>query len=296
MSKGTILVVEDEPVSAAMLESILQSAGYRTILCENGAAAWDALQDEGARLDAILLDRNLPDTDGLSLLARIKAETHLQRIPVIFETALDSQADVLAGLQAGAHYYVTKPFDPAALLAIVHAAVSDYNAFREVQQSLRESEAVFFCMLEAEFEFRTLKQAHDVATLLCNSGPYGQRAIMGLVELMLNAVEHGNLEISYAEKSRLLDAEDMHEEIKRRLDDPRFSARKARVRFERDEREVRFIVTDEGPGFEWADYLEISPERAFDSHGRGIAMARMISFDQIEYRGRGNQVVARVLL
>jgi hypothetical protein len=44
-------------------------------------------------------------------------------------------------------------------------------------------------------------------------------------------------------------------------------------------------------GFDWQKYLEISPERAYDPNGRGIAMARMISFDSVEYRGLGNEVV-----
>lgn len=44
-------------------------------------------------------------------------------------------------------------------------------------------------------------------------------------------------------------------------------------------------ITDQGEGFAWERYLEMDPSRAFDTHGRGIAMARMISFDSVEYRG-----------
>jgi len=60
--------------------------------------------------------------------------------------------------------------------------------------------------------------------------------------------------------------------------------------------EIEFIIQDQGDGFDWQNYLDISPERAFDSHGRGIAMACMYSFDKVEYHGNGNMVSAIVSL
>jgi hypothetical protein len=55
---------------------------------------------------------------------------------------------------------------------------------------------------------------------------------------------------------------------------------------------VSFDIADQGDGFDWQKYLEISPERAFDPHGRGVAMSRMMSFDTLEYIGSGNRVIA----
>jgi hypothetical protein len=53
-------------------------------------------------------------------------------------------------------------------------------------------------------------------------------------------------------------------------------------------------IQDEGDGFDWQKYLDFDPERAFDPHGRGIAMARMMSFDALEYQGKGNTVVLKI--
>ena len=58
---------------------------------------------------------------------------------------------------------------------------------------------------------------------------------------------------------------------------------------------IRFVILDQGAGFEWENYLDLCPDRAFDSHGRGIAMALSISFDQIEFRGNGNEVSVTVV-
>jgi hypothetical protein len=66
------------------------------------------------------------------------------------------------------------------------------------------------------------------------------------------------------------------------------------VRFERGDGEIRFTIKDRGDGFEWQRYFDIDPARAFDTHGRGILMARHFSFHSLEYRGCGNEVVATV--
>ena len=64
------------------------------------------------------------------------------------------------------------------------------------------------------------------------------------------------------------------------------------VVFERKERELYFHIRDEGEGFDWRSYLQFDPERAFDTHGRGIALARNLSFARLIYQGRGNEVLA----
>ncbi len=68
------------------------------------------------------------------------------------------------------------------------------------------------------------------------------------------------------------------------------------MKFERRADEVVFNIVDQGAGFDWSKYLQISPDRAFDTHGRGIAMANSISFDHIEYQGIGNEVRATVFV
>ena len=61
---------------------------------------------------------------------------------------------------------------------------------------------------------------------------------------------------------------------------------------ERDERQIRITIKDQGAGFDWRPYLEPDPNRVFDTHGRGITIARRLSFDDLQYRDPGNEVVA----
>ena len=58
---------------------------------------------------------------------------------------------------------------------------------------------------------------------------------------------------------------------------------------------MRALISDQGDGFDWQPYLDIDLSRIFDTHGRGIAMARGLSFDQVEFLGKGNQVRVTVL-
>ena len=85
-------------------------------------------------------------------------------------------------------------------------------------------------------------------------------------------------------------------EVSRRIALPENSRKCVELRYERRPRELVFTIRDEGDGFDWKRFLEIEPQRAFDTHGRGIVMARGLSFTRIEYRGCGNEVVATIAL
>jgi len=294
MDTPLLLVVEDEPIGQAVLLDMLHANGYATITAETGAKAWEAIVLNRDRLDAILLDRLLPDMDSLTLLQRMKADKHTPPVPVIMQTSLSSEADIADGMKAGAYYYLTKPFAADTLLPIVRAAVRDWRDYLLIQNSLHRSRSILDHLERAEFWFRTQEEARELATQLAHLAPNPQRVVLGLTELMLNAVEHGNLGIGYAEKSALIVDDQLTAEVDYRLATPKYGTRRARLLFERQPAALTFVIRDEGAGFDWTQYVEMSPARAFDTHGRGIAMSRLISFDHIEYRGCGNEVVCRI--
>lgn len=141
------------------------------------------------------------------------------------------------------------------------------------------------------FELRTLTEARNLAELLAYAFPDPLRAQLGLTELLVNGVEHGNLEISYAEKSSLLKAGRLDAEIARRLALQENLQKRVWVSMDRKETEVDVEIVDAGKGFDWPRYLALDGERSDDSHGRGIAMSRRISFDRLEFRNSGNHVI-----
>jgi DNA-binding response OmpR family regulator len=290
-----ILLAEDEEIIAVVVRDLLSAHGFRVVVCADGATAWDCLQADGEGFDVVLLDREMPQMDGMALLQRIKNDPALAHTPVVMETAQGDQNSIREGLAAGAYYYLTKPFEPELLVAIVRAAVIQAYEYRHLIESVRRAERPLTMMQAGTFRFRSLDEAHLLASYLARACPQPERVIHGLQELLVNAVEHGNLEISYAEKSSLMACNDWRHEVLRRLQMPAYRDRYVVVHYQRGTDTIQFTITDQGQGFDWERYLDFSPDRAFDLHGRGIAMASKISFDRLRYEGIGNTVVATVL-
>ncbi len=296
LEKICVLVVDDEPVGREILAENLSVEGYQVVEADSGQSAWTLIDATPDRFDAILLDRMMPDMDGIEILRRVKLRSDMMHVPVIMQTAMTADAEVLEGLRAGAYYYLTKPFSADTLLAIVAAATRDFRGHRELEDEVKRQGRTLGCLVEARFVYRTPDEARSLATLLANAAPEPGRVVLGLSELMLNAIEHGNLAIGYQQKSALIEAGRLPDEIASRLATPEFAARRAEVEIRRSAGELIFRIRDQGAGFNWLGYLEMSPERAFDTHGRGIAMSRLISFDRLEYHGCGNEVEAAISL
>ena len=113
----TVLVIEDDELIASSLQRALVATGYTAPIVNSIAAAEQVLTD--GLPDLILCDLGLPDGDGLDLIARL-GRSH-PRLPILVLTARDEEADLVAGLSAGAVDYVTKPFRLAELLARIAA-------------------------------------------------------------------------------------------------------------------------------------------------------------------------------
>jgi len=297
MENFHILVVEDELICMGFIQQTLSPKGFTVIPVHNCSDAWLYLENQTHDVDAILLDRGLPDQDGLIFLRRLKATPAYQNIPVIVETVSADDESIRQGLASGAYYYLTKPLNADLLIGIINAAIDQYRSEQALKKMVRLKEESYCQHLsQAVFHFRTLDQAKNLAQVLSQLCPEPERVIMGLQELLINAVEHGNLGITYAEKTRLILENQWREEVERRQLLPECSTRQVEIHFQRHATHVVMTVQDEGVGFDWEKYLQFDPERAFDPHGRGIALANMMSFDGLTYLGNGNTVEVKINL
>lgn len=117
MIKAQILVVEDQAATADLILEVLKGEGYEAQTVDTLAKARARLKKQPPEL--LLLDRNLPDGDGVDLLAEIRNDEKLGALPVIILTAKKEVADKIAGLHVGADDYVAKPFNTEELVARV---------------------------------------------------------------------------------------------------------------------------------------------------------------------------------
>ncbi len=129
-----ILVADDDSVSRRILQSMLEDWGYTVRVCSNGAVAWELLQ----RTDApplVILDWMMPRLDGLEVCQKLRAISTPCPTYVMLVTAKGQNADIVAGLQAGADDYVAKPFNRDELRARVQVGVRVVELQRHLQNA-----------------------------------------------------------------------------------------------------------------------------------------------------------------
>lgn len=286
----TALVVDDEEMNRVIVAGYLSRLGYATVGASDGREAWRLLRERPRDFHVVLLDRWMPGMDGMEFLALLRTDPDLSQIPVIMQTISDGTADVAEAIQAGVFYYLVKPYDGDLLRSVAAAAVEDYTRLVRLEGDVRARCDAMMLLRSGSFRFRTPKEAHNLAITLAAASPNGRRLAFGLMELLMNAVEHGNLGIGYEAKTELKASNLLGIEIEERLARPENRDKHATLDFARDDERIVFTIADQGPGFDWQRYIEVDPRGARASHGRGIALARSVSFDRIEYLGRGNMV------
>lgn len=289
-----VLIVDDDLMMREILGIYLEPGGYQVVSAGDGQEAWDILQHSPEPFDVLVTDREMPVMDGMQLLAKVKADSRFDHLPVIFQTALNSREEVVEGINAGVYYYLTKPYEQKVLLALIDAAIGDERRYRAIGEQAKRYMKTLELLHKGEFRFRSLQDVYEMSALLSHLSCQPEKVASGLSELLLNAVEHGNLGITYAEKSEFALEGKWQQEVERRLELPEYRERHVTVELLREPSSTTFKIIDQGKGFDPEKYLEFDPQRATDVHGRGIAMSRLMSFSTVEYLGCGNQVLARV--
>jgi len=137
-----VLIAEDEAVSRHLLQSYLRQWGHEVVAAADGAAAWRLFQEQELLL--VLSDWEMPQMDGLELIRHIRQSVSGPFVYIILLTARSQKQDIIAGLEAGANDFVTKPFDRGELRVRVQAGERIIKLERELAEqnrALREAQA-----------------------------------------------------------------------------------------------------------------------------------------------------------
>lgn len=118
-----LLVEDDEDIQRVAVMALRFKGGWEVLVASNGEEGLERAASD--QPDVILLDAMMPKMDGLEMCRRLKADTDLAGIPVIFLTARSQQAEIDEGLEAGAVSYLMKPFDPMTLADEIRRIVKD---------------------------------------------------------------------------------------------------------------------------------------------------------------------------
>ncbi len=290
-SRGTVLAVDDEPNNLRILQFHLKREGYNVVTADGGKKGLESLQNLKDEVKVVLLDRMMPDMDGMEVLWQARKDKELKKIPVIMQTAAAEKNQVLEGIKAGVYYYLAKPFEPEVLLSIVSAAIEDRSLQQVLLDKVKQGHKVPGEVSNLTVTFRTMEEAKELAVFLAGLYSDPEKVIVGISAILENAVEHGNLAVSADEKKDHIYYNTWDKELHRLVSLPENRDKKVTVSFEKDDVGIKLRVKDEGKGFDWKPYMKLDPDRVTEKHGRGIALANMYSFDTMEYVSPGNEVI-----
>jgi len=290
----TILVVDDSAVDRRLVGGLLEKKTVCTIeYAVNGVEALARMKD--TEPDLIVTDLSMPVMDGLELVKA--ARTHHPSVPVILMTAHGSETLAIEALERGAASYVPKSQLAQRLPNTMEEVLALAWADRSHQQLMT-------CLTQAEFAFVLenepalidplvdLVQQMVAGTRLCD---FNERLQIGvaLKEALLNALFHGSLEIG---AELLQEAEDdlLQEKdvslVERRRAEPPFCDRRIFVDVRISSDEARFVVRDQGPGFDVSAVLGLGDSEALEAErGRGLSLMRAF-MDELTFNDAGNEV------
>ena len=287
-TRDTILIVDDEDALRDVLRRMLEGEGCGVLTARDGTEGLEILQAHPESISVVILDWVMPQMSGIELLRWMKTQDHIEHIPVIMLTALDDPERIKEGIDAGAFYYLVKPFQRTLLKSILQAAVFDFHNTRHLLEKLKQYEKPIALLQEGTFRFRTPEEAEQLVVMIASATPDPEHAMV-IAELLMNAIEHGNLGITYEEKGKLVEDDLWQAEVDRRLALPENANKNVVVRMKKADRNLQIEIEDQGTGFDFERYLRIDQSRLFDNHGRGIAIAMTLL--KVQFLGTGNKVV-----
>lgn len=285
----TVLVVDDAAIDRRMTGAIIeQHLGWRVTYAEDGAAALAAMQRETPRL--VVTDLRMPGMDGLELVAAIRAK--FPGVPVVLMTAFGNEEIAMQALREGAASYVPKrsqDHDLVPTLEQVVAAAQQEHRQHLLLERLSQSESSFILENDRQLIPNLVKHVQDylVRMHLCDENAT-LRVGIALQEALLNAIYHGNLEVS--SELRQEDESLYHRLADQHLREAPYKDRRVYFTFKVTRSEAVFSVRDEGPGFDPSTLPDpTDPESLGRVGGRGLLLIRTF-MDDVAFNEKGNQI------
>ena len=285
-----VLVVEDSPTQALEIQLLLEEAGFTVAPAGNGREGLAALRRELP--DAVLTDLDMPDMNGLQLVEAVRRE--FPALPVVLMTALGSEEIAVEALQKGASSYVPKRNLAANIVDTLDNVIA-------VAQAGRNQQRVHDCLTQTEWHFvleNDTSLAPPLIGLLEEQASRMQicgrndlmRVGVALQEAILNAIQHGNLELN-SELRQEGDEKAYRDLAAARRQQPPYRDRRVRLTARLSRSEAVYVIEDGGPGFDASALPDAAdPANVGRIGGRGLTLIRTF-MDEVRYNDRGNRII-----
>ncbi len=295
MTITKILVVDDSQLERVLVEGILcKNPEYRVELAANGREALEKIA-AGAP-DLVVTDLIMPELDGLELVRT--ARRRYPDIPVILMTAYGDESTAVEALEAGAASYVPKAQKAERLISAVER-VAEHAVANRSDERLAQCMTEYHCRFALKNDRQLIRAfvgqvQHAMAGVGFTNVVERIRIGEALEEALLNAMYHGNLEINNDELAKVraeLDDHLLDRLVDERCSVPRIQKRRICVVARLTQNDARFVVRDEGRGFN-AMFVEgvETQDRIASGRYRGMALMRSL-MDEVIFNKAGNELV-----
>jgi CheY-like chemotaxis protein len=286
---ATVLVVDDSAVDRRRAGQLLENGtGWTAVYADNGREAL-ALMQRGTP-DVVLTDLQMPEMDGLALVQEIKSKYPL--VPVVLMTAYGSEDIAIQALRQGAASYVPKR-------NLADDLAETVSTVLEVAKADRHQQRLLECLTHTESNFLLDNDAALIPSLighleanlarmrLCDENGL-IRVAVALREALVNAIHHGNLEVS--SELREKDDKTYYQLIEERRRQKPYQDRRVHLIAQESRLKAVYIVRDEGPGFDPTRLGDpTDPANLEKVSGRGLLLIRTF-MDEVHHNEDGNQI------
>ena len=283
-----ILVAEDSATQRAEIEFLLEDAGFEVTTAVNGLEALNSMQEFVPGI--VLTDLHMPEMNGLELVEAVRRD--FSGVPVIVITADGTEELASQALKIGATSYIPKRILTTDLIPTLRDVA-------EMIESQRNEERLVDAIVSSEVMYR-IPNDHTLATALINrlekqltelqvaDDTEIFRILMGIKEAIINAIDHGNLELDSA--LRDLDDNSYRMMGEERQQTAPYCDRRVTIRASVSPEEIKFVISDEGPGFSPDQIPDpTDPENLLRPHGRGLMLIQSF-MDSISHNESGNEI------
>lgn len=283
-----VLIVEDDFASRELLKIFVEKEKHECKSAEDGALGLELFKRY--KPDVVISDVRMPGLDGIALLKAIRREA--QDVITIIVTGHGNEELALEALENGANNYIKKPIDLADLKQLLRRYKSIFEQ-REITTALKKN--ISNRQFEMEVDTDTTVVPSLVKYLVEKTDNVFADAELvqlelGLSELLINSMEHGNLGISREDKASALQKNTFQSLVEERMSDSVCSKRKIHITYRSNQTECEWLIKDQGVGFDFTNVADPTQERFLhELHGRGIFLSKM-QFDEFEYLNKGTTV------
>jgi DNA-binding response OmpR family regulator len=288
-----VLIIDDDLAVLNMVSDALSHHGLNVHPFSEGAVAMELLEKgQEPEMDLVLSDINMEGMDGFDVIHRVKAIN--PNLPVVLMTGQASLDYAIRAMRMGASNLFQKPLTIRELVNSVFHLVSVHRELRMAEAGLRGlvQETRHFSFRSDELDIPSMvMHLTDRMVPLSFAEPGNLDVIaMAYHEALVNALEHGNLDMDSRLKGDFITGHDAYAALLHsRLEDPAFASRRIDVVVMTTPECYEVTITDDGPGFDFNQVARMSDASLAKQCGRGLAMIRMV-MDEVGHNEKGNQI------